>query len=721
MSVKAAPTKFWTQGSTSKARAIVRTVLQQSKVTAMSHQDIYSAALLQFPNETESAPPLYMAKKADSIPYSKALIPQSSMQNHPIRSMRCVLSLMRGLSCFLWGIPYSYLKKAVLEEMQERKEIFKAHVRRGKIAAETGLHVDELRNPLGKMTVPNLIQDKEAWLWMLNPRASEPGFLERIEQERIEAARATEKGAFKVGSKLLKNKASYNNSVWARKESPNFGWSDSKRQGRETGTDGTLWGPPIKSTFGLKSRGASSAARQNSPAASRSTSRWHPDAKQPTTRSANFEDHHDQFTRELRSTLPTSDSDISRPSLRVSAREVDRIGPSDDVWRLSSRQTYSDAPGHIGAATPETWSPLSGASGDSASGWSKSHDSKQKLSSHGNLEGPWRSSSQQTYRDLPGHIGFAMPPETLSSHDGVSPSGNSTREIPHGNSDNTWWPSPQGIYGDATGHVTATVPETWSPPSSDTLPPDSSSWRPSSRDSTREAPPHKNLNSQQSPSDAPRHNSVPTPEIWPPRGSPEQRRVQAFADEDYPMANVDTARTSPGVGPLPCGALNYDTWSPQESSRRGDSDDYSSPRNTSTRPSPGGRWSSRGTNTGAASNDWAIPPHTGVHEALPNNELDFKCSSLRAEASLAKKYASAAEEDWGLTSRGARQASPPTDPPCKPPSPRLSAGVSASTGEGTLLSRPIGTPPDALHFGLGAHSLRNTSYRNADGPSFPRT
>jgi hypothetical protein len=91
------PKTWWLQFATPRARAIVRSVLQQSGRVAMGSQEIYSAALAQFPDELEIAP---------AEPTKRPSV-QPPVRDHPIRSVRCpspCCTCMRGtLTAYLSG------------------------------------------------------------------------------------------------------------------------------------------------------------------------------------------------------------------------------------------------------------------------------------------------------------------------------------------------------------------------------------------------------------------------------------------------------------------------------------------------------------------------------------------------------------------------------------------------------------------------------------------
>jgi hypothetical protein len=85
-----APIKHWLHGSTSKARAIVRTILASADGTPLDSHAIYSECLAKFPVESENTPAQPDARKPDKTPFNKALVSHLMMRTHPIRSMRSV-------------------------------------------------------------------------------------------------------------------------------------------------------------------------------------------------------------------------------------------------------------------------------------------------------------------------------------------------------------------------------------------------------------------------------------------------------------------------------------------------------------------------------------------------------------------------------------------------------------------------------------------------------
>lgn len=80
-----------------------------------------------------------------------------------------------------------FLKKVVLEEMAQRNEVHKVHIRRGNINQATGLHNDIVKMPDGSsVIIPMLISTKQEWWWILDSKAKDSKFIEQLDQQRAE-------------------------------------------------------------------------------------------------------------------------------------------------------------------------------------------------------------------------------------------------------------------------------------------------------------------------------------------------------------------------------------------------------------------------------------------------------------------------------------------------------------------------------------------------------
>jgi hypothetical protein len=90
-------------------------------------------------------------------------------------------------------IPFSFLKKTILEDMEAKGEIAKVYWQRGSRDAH-GSHVDRAKAPWGALEAPNIVDTGElhAWLWMPNPAAREPGFVDAAEAQYVADLRAQE-------------------------------------------------------------------------------------------------------------------------------------------------------------------------------------------------------------------------------------------------------------------------------------------------------------------------------------------------------------------------------------------------------------------------------------------------------------------------------------------------------------------------------------------------
>ncbi|KIK98004.1 hypothetical protein PAXRUDRAFT_824386 [Paxillus rubicundulus Ve08.2h10] len=146
--------KHWINYSTPQARQIVRSILATApiKELGLDAHEIYERAFKEYPDviTPTPAPKTTALGNHARLRRPKKPMPEPPRREHPVRSMR-------------------YLKKIILEEMAEAKEIEKVHIKRGAMIEDGKRELSVRSKVAGRTELVGEAPKDNFWRWRLRP------------------------------------------------------------------------------------------------------------------------------------------------------------------------------------------------------------------------------------------------------------------------------------------------------------------------------------------------------------------------------------------------------------------------------------------------------------------------------------------------------------------------------------------------------------------------
>lgn len=146
--------KHWVNYSTPEARQIVRNILATAPNTdiGLDAHEIYERAFDEYPDAATATPPPKSTVLGNHarLRRPKKPMPEPPRREHPVRSMR-------------------YLKRVILEEMAEAKEIEKVHIKRGTMTEDGKRELSVRSKVVGRTDAVGEAPTANSWKWRLLP------------------------------------------------------------------------------------------------------------------------------------------------------------------------------------------------------------------------------------------------------------------------------------------------------------------------------------------------------------------------------------------------------------------------------------------------------------------------------------------------------------------------------------------------------------------------